>query len=247
MDPYAYMRTTEPPLNDGEEEEEEEEKMHPSTRPQLHSASFSTGHPLNTWYEFRTEQGRSFYHNPVTKTSIWTHPLELFKRERAVQLKKIPRTSWKLAYCRDGRTFFYHPIRKIRTWKLPEELQEHEIISGELEEDDNNNDIPEDVNEDDKFDDGVQEVDTDHHEGIDDHNNNGREIIGSEGNQLKKVQVTIDTRKSEERLCGSLLGVSPMDRSREFRNMLEELKINPFSSWDIEESKLNKDPRFECK
>jgi hypothetical protein len=242
MDPYLYMTrraTTERQPNKKEEEEEKGKEM--TTPPNLprpllrHSTSTTAGHPLNTWYEFRAEQGRPFYHNPVTKTSIWTHPLELFRRERAVRLKKIPRTSWKLAYCRDGRTFFYHPINRIRTWKLPEELQGHEISSGELEkyddhhEEENGND-EERKNDDDNVQEmttGSQEDDIDEHQI---HDANNRKMMESEG-------------RPEMSFIG---GDSLRDRSKEFQNMLEELKINPFSSWDIEEPKLSKDPRFEC-
>jgi hypothetical protein len=197
MDAYDYMKTS---LS--------EEKPRTSSL-----ALKSQGPPLNTWYEFRTEKGQPYYHNPVTKTSLWKHPLELFKTQRAIKLRNIAGSEWKLAFCKDGRTFFYHPESKTRTWTMPEEL--HELLDTAEEEVDIN-------------DESIEEEEISRNTDIVEQQQE-EETFDVSVTQEAKVQLT-----SEERIL-------------EFRNMLKEQNINPFSTWEIEVTKLEKDPRFECK
>jgi len=73
-----------------------------------------------TWTEHTAPDGRSYFYNNDTKTSLWTKPEEL-KTDLEKQLDDFP---WKEYKSDSGRAYFHNTETKESKWTIPDELQE---------------------------------------------------------------------------------------------------------------------------
>lgn len=80
--------------------------------------ALGTAKPTSTnaadWKELKTEDGKTYYYNKVTKETTWTNPFT--KDAKGEQnLQEI----WREAKTEDGRTYYYNKVTKETTWVNP--------------------------------------------------------------------------------------------------------------------------------
>jgi len=73
-----------------------------------------------TWTEHKAPDGRAYFYNNDTKTSLWTKPEDL-KTDLEKQLDAFP---WKEFKSDSGRPYFHNTDTKESKWTIPEELEE---------------------------------------------------------------------------------------------------------------------------
>jgi pre-mRNA-processing factor 40 len=72
------------------------------------------------WSDYKTQDGRTYYYNHITKKSVWTKPDEL-KDENE---KKIDDCDWKEYMTPDGKKYFNNAKTAKTQWEMPEEYAE---------------------------------------------------------------------------------------------------------------------------
>ncbi|KAM7222265.1 hypothetical protein V8F06_002292 [Rhypophila decipiens] len=77
--------------------------------------------PAQVWQEHRTENGRSYYYNTVTRQTQWNKPEELLTpAERAVRASQ----PWKEYTADGGKPYWYNEQTKETTWEMPEAFRQ---------------------------------------------------------------------------------------------------------------------------
>lgn len=75
------------------------------------------------WSEHTAPDGRKYYYNSVTKTSVWQKPKALADAEaEALAAKVIADCPWKEHKAPDGRFYYHNRAIGKSVWKVPEEL-----------------------------------------------------------------------------------------------------------------------------
>jgi len=72
------------------------------------------------WTDHKTQDGRTYYYNHITKKSVWTKPDEL-KDENE---KKVDDCDWKEYTTPDGKKYFNNAKTGKTQWEMPEEYAE---------------------------------------------------------------------------------------------------------------------------
>jgi len=103
-DPFAASAETED-KEDGKKTESDDSKAKEDT-------------PI--WTEHKTQDGRIYYYNVITKKSVWTKPDEL-KDETE---KKVDECDWKEYTTPDGKKYFNNAKTGKTQWEMPEDYAE---------------------------------------------------------------------------------------------------------------------------
>eukprot|EP00892_Ulva_mutabilis_P004456 jgi/Ulvmu1/2382/UM130_0015.1 len=75
------------------------------------------------WSEHTAPDGRKYYYNTVTKTSVWQKPKALADAEaEAMAAKVLADCPWKEHKAPDGRSYFHNRSLSKSVWKVPDEL-----------------------------------------------------------------------------------------------------------------------------
>ncbi|GAP84918.1 putative FF domain-containing protein [Rosellinia necatrix] len=70
----------------------------------------------NPWQEIKSQDGRVYYHNPITKATQWTKPEEMMTpAERA-----LANQPWKEYTAEGGRKYWYNTETKQSSWEMPD-------------------------------------------------------------------------------------------------------------------------------
>ncbi|CAG8453577.1 7909_t:CDS:10 [Acaulospora morrowiae] len=72
------------------------------------------------WTEHTSPDGRTYYHNVVTKESIWDKPDELKTPEE----KALGSCPWKEFTSEGGRKYYYNSVTQVSKWEMPAEYKE---------------------------------------------------------------------------------------------------------------------------
>uniref|UniRef100_A0AAY4CT09 Transcription elongation regulator 1 n=1 Tax=Denticeps clupeoides TaxID=299321 RepID=A0AAY4CT09_9TELE len=123
--------------------------MHPPMS--MLSTNTTAGPLLSEWVEFKTPEGKSYYHNSRTLETTWDRPMqlrdqgqssefiamtcltelkeeEMTEEEKAAQKAKpvattaITGTPWCVVWTGDERVFFYNPTTRLSKWDRPDDL-----------------------------------------------------------------------------------------------------------------------------
>eukprot|EP00123_Amoebidium_parasiticum_P017142 comp23725_c1_seq2/m.40898 comp23725_c1_seq2/g.40898 ORF comp23725_c1_seq2/g.40898 comp23725_c1_seq2/m.40898 type:complete len:809 (-) comp23725_c1_seq2:212-2638(-) len=73
----------------------------------------------SVWTEHKTGDGKVYWHNSITKESVWEKPKELKSADEII-LSKCP---WKEYTSENGKKYFYNTETKTSVWEEPEELK----------------------------------------------------------------------------------------------------------------------------
>eukprot|EP01102_Stenamoeba_stenopodia_P010181 TRINITY_DN303_c0_g1_i2.p1 TRINITY_DN303_c0_g1~~TRINITY_DN303_c0_g1_i2.p1 ORF type:complete len:556 (-),score=195.27 TRINITY_DN303_c0_g1_i2:87-1754(-) len=79
------------------------------------SAAKPTSTNAADWKELKTEDGKTYYYNKVTKETTWSNPFAPKEAKGA----DAPADVWKEAKTEDGRTYYYNRVTKETTWVNP--------------------------------------------------------------------------------------------------------------------------------
>lgn len=175
--------------------------------------------PKKAWTEHTAPDGRTYYFNAESKTSLWTKPDEL-KTECE---KKIDNCVWKEYKSDSGRPYFHNTETKESKWTIPDELQE---LKDKLEEEKKAlADKPASSSE--------EEV-TDE-EASDDEKGTGDESGGS------------DTENTIEKKTKALQEFKTKDEAKQaFKDLLKEKNVPSQASWEQAMKLIVHDYRFEA-
>lgn len=72
------------------------------------------------WQEARAADGRLYWHNTVSKQSVWEKPDAL----KSTAEKALDLTPWKQYTAAGGRQYYVHSQTKETTWDMPDEVSE---------------------------------------------------------------------------------------------------------------------------
>ena len=73
------------------------------------------GQPI-PWQEYKSQDGRVYYYNSITKATQWTKPEELMSpAERA-----LANQPWKEYTAEGGRKYWYNTETKQSSWEMPD-------------------------------------------------------------------------------------------------------------------------------
>ncbi|KAJ1547788.1 transcription elongation regulator, partial [Nowakowskiella sp. JEL0078] len=190
------------------------------------------------WTEFKTATGQPYFYNSITKQSVWQRPLdlgdpnvqvtiqnpqqnvlnqpELPKLEQVYAVKKIPETSWLIAFTTFDHEFFFDLETKQSLWDIPDQISD--IIAVLIADGENNPD-------ENKINDGS-----------DDNMENTRKRSSDEEDSEQKKK--LKTESVTEAL------ISHSEKIQEFKDLLQETDVNPYSPWEKELPKFVADVRY---
>ena len=69
--------------------------------------------------------GRPYWHNKLTKKSVWSRPpgwLSAKEKAQPVSSERIEGTDWLVVFTRGGSTYYHNAVTKETTWTLPDSL-----------------------------------------------------------------------------------------------------------------------------
>ncbi|TPP62428.1 Transcription elongation regulator [Fasciola gigantica] len=185
---------------------------------------------------------------------------------RPVSSTAVPGTPWCVVWTGDDRAFFFNPSQRLSVWEKPEELKGRADVDRLLEKRPNANTTPNSVPEEDSKtkldrsddDDGSSaakkpRLDTDQpSKNLDDDlelHQNGPKEDTPEGDKTAgapdKIPVGMEAAKEAEERAARERAVQPLEvRVKRFREMLVEMQVSAFSTWEKELHKIVFDPRY---
>eukprot|EP01101_Sappina_pedata_P004939 TRINITY_DN2168_c0_g1_i1.p1 TRINITY_DN2168_c0_g1~~TRINITY_DN2168_c0_g1_i1.p1 ORF type:complete len:619 (+),score=262.34 TRINITY_DN2168_c0_g1_i1:213-1859(+) len=81
------------------------------------SASSSNGDVKSAWREFKTDEGKSYFYNKITKQTTWKNPLAATGENPPAATPAAD--PWKECKADDGRTYFFNRETKETSWSNP--------------------------------------------------------------------------------------------------------------------------------
>lgn len=174
--------------------------------------------PKKAWTEHTAPDGRTYYFNAETKTSLWTKPDDL----KTEVEKLLDACVWKEYKSDSGRAYYHNTETKDSKWTIPEELEE---LKKRLEEEKKVlAEKPESSSEEEVTDDGESE---------------DEEKAGSdEGGEDDRVPKQAQTIKRE--------WTSKEEAKQAFKDLLREKNVPSQATWEQAMKLIVHDYRFEA-
>ncbi|CAH8542609.1 unnamed protein product [Dicrocoelium dendriticum] len=181
---------------------------------------------------------------------------------RPVSSTAVPGTPWCVVWTGDDRAFFFNPSQRLSVWEKPEELKGRADVDRLLEKRPGNaNTLSNEVktNEEVKSETGETSPkkprleDNEHtinpDNGTDVLNNGTTDITDVEMEKTAsvpdKIPVGLEAAREAEERAARERAVQPLEvRVRRFREMLVEMQVSAFSTWEKELHKIVFDPRY---
>ncbi|CAH8858330.1 unnamed protein product [Trichobilharzia szidati] len=183
---------------------------------------------------------------------------------RPVSSTAVHGTPWCVVWTGDGRAFFFNPSQRLSVWEKPEELKGRADVDRLLEKQPNapssgqtsspkpntaNDDGPEAADgssapkkarlENDDVNGVAAEADVPAAEPVEEND------ADKSGSTLDKIPVGMEAAKEAEERAARERAVQPLEvRVRRFREMLVEMQVSAFSTWEKELHKIVFDPRY---
>nr|XP_047142980.1 pre-mRNA-processing factor 40 homolog B isoform X1 [Hydra vulgaris] len=175
--------------------------------------------PKKAWTEHSAPDGRTYYFNAETKTSLWTKPDEL-KTEAE---KAIDACSWKEYKSDSGRPYFHNTETKESKWTIPEELQKlKDNLENEKKQLAENQGSS---SEEEVTDEEEEEVETNEKE-------------AEETDVIKESPAPVSVNKKQ--------WASKEEAKQAFKDLLREKNIHSSSTWEQAVKFISNDYRFEA-
>lgn len=182
--------------------------------------------PKKAWTEHTAPDGRTYYFNTETKTSLWTKPDEL----KTEVEKLIDECVWKEYKSDTGRSYFHNNESKESKWTIPEELEK---LKERLEEEKKLlAEKPESSSEEEVTDDGES----------DDEQKPSEETKQEE--TIKEDETKAQTIKEE--VVERIEWTTKEEAKQAFKDLLREKNVPSSSSWEQAQRLIVHDYRFEA-
>ncbi|WBW73018.1 U1 snRNP-associated protein Usp104 [Schizosaccharomyces osmophilus] len=94
-------------------QDEEEGSIEYSTKSQ------EATEPVSDWHEVKTEDGRVYYYDSISRKSVWEKPEELMNEFE----RKLSKLAWKEYTTADGKQYWYNVNTRESVWEIPEEFR----------------------------------------------------------------------------------------------------------------------------
>ncbi|EPY53160.1 U1 snRNP-associated protein Usp104 [Schizosaccharomyces cryophilus OY26] len=75
--------------------------------------------PVSDWHEVKTEDGRVYYYDSISRRSVWEKPEELMNEFE----RKLSKLAWKEYTTADGKQYWYNVNTRESVWEIPEEYR----------------------------------------------------------------------------------------------------------------------------
>ncbi|EPX75315.1 U1 snRNP-associated protein Usp104 [Schizosaccharomyces octosporus yFS286] len=75
--------------------------------------------PVSDWHEVKTEDGRVYYYDSISRKSVWEKPEELMNEFE----RKLSKLAWKEYTTADGKQYWYNVNTRESVWEIPEEYR----------------------------------------------------------------------------------------------------------------------------
>ncbi|KAJ3253661.1 transcription elongation regulator [Boothiomyces macroporosus] len=199
------------------------------------------------WSVQYTPDGKQYFFNSLTNESTWERPAEYMPpkppplKEKPIKMRKIPDSDWNIILTNKDHEFFYNQATKQVSWDIPDDIIN---LVGELLNDGMDEEMSEDEPE--YQDQGnsnqnIEQFPTQYDLVVENQvqeevlENQVQEEVPVEPESIPEVEadpIPEEPDKPHEEIVS------------DFNQMLRDLNASPFSTWNMEEEKLSKDPRF---
>ncbi|KAA3677206.1 transcription elongation regulator 1 [Paragonimus westermani] len=180
---------------------------------------------------------------------------------RPVSSTAVPGTPWCVVWTGDDRAFFFNPSQRLSVWEKPEELKGRVDVDRLLEKQptksnvsDGEKSTEEQVNQvtgesapkKPRMDDDERVVDSQKDsEILKNGTANDADVELDKTAPLDKIPVGMEAAREAEERAARERAVQPLEvRVRRFREMLVEMQVSAFSTWEKELHKIVFDPRY---
>lgn len=197
---------------------------------------------------------------PVTKTlESKEQPKTAKDHSRPVSSKAVHGTPWCVVWTGDERAFFFNPSQRLSVWEKPEELKNRADVDRLLEKHPNDNTTSEEATSevgDASVDgessakkprlDAVETTPDTPTESEPTKADTPMEHDAEKNNSVpEKIPVGMEAAKEAEERAARERAVQPLEvRVKRFREMLSEMQVSAFSTWEKELRKIVFDPRY---
>lgn len=193
------------------------------------------------WEEFKdSSSGDPYYYNTVTGITTWVKPATfpygegvpivpaVTAQPQPISWDDVPNTDWQIVKTTTNEVYYFNTKTNETTWEIPAIIEQY--LEEKIQED------KEDENIDQSSDDSSSDSDSD----SDDEKVNKKRKRESFSDDEDMEETPVKKQKIEE----EEIIIDDESIIKQYEELLFDFNVNQFSSWDLVQSKLSNDERF---